>query len=217
MKLIINPEYNLYERSGKAFCDSLQIAESFGKAHDNVLRDIRNTIVEAGGNFSLLNFEESKYKSRGKSYPKYYLTKDGFTLLVMGYTGKKAMEFKIAYINRFNEMEEWIKSLLSTKMEFPAFTEAVMLAHDEPKFYHFSNEINMIYRIVLGMDAKTYKQQNGLHKDESLRPHLSLPQIRAIESLQRFDIGLLVVEPNFEQRKTILRGAYQKMLPRLSA
>ena len=62
MKLTLNPEYQLYEKGGKPFCDSLQVAESFDKSHDNVLRDIRNVISDAGDDFNLLNFEEIKYK-----------------------------------------------------------------------------------------------------------------------------------------------------------
>lgn len=146
MKLILNPEYGLYEKSGQPFCDSLQIAETFEKQHDNVLRDIRN--LDCSDEFRLLNFEESTYKNeQKKSQPKILMSKDGFVFLVMGYRGKKAAGFKESYISRFNQMEQFIKSLLTTKIEFPAFTEAVMLAHDEPKYYHYSNEINMIYRI----------------------------------------------------------------------
>lgn len=175
------------------------------------MRDVRKVIEESEDDFSLLNFEESNYKSRGKGYPKFLLTKDGFALLVMGYTGKKAMKFKIAYINRFNRMEEFIKSLLTTKMEFPAFTEAVLLANEEPKHYHFSNEINMIYRIVLGMDAKKFRESNGLEKGAVIRPYLTNEQIKAVETLQRVDIGLLEVGIDFQERKSVLTNRLMKM------
>jgi Rha family phage regulatory protein len=115
MKLLLNPEYSLYEKDGKAFCDSLQVAETFEKRHDHVLRDIRNVIADIEEDFSLPNFGESNYKERGKKYPKYLLTKDGFTLLTMGYTGKKAMQFKIAYINRFNQVEAFVTCRLTWK------------------------------------------------------------------------------------------------------
>ena len=210
MKLTLNPEYQLYERNSKPFCDSLQVAETFGKRHDDVLKSIRN--LDCSKEFSLRNFEESNYKSRGKNYPKYLIAKDGFTFLVMGYTGKKATAFKEAYIHRFNQMEAFIQSLLATKIEFPAFTEAVMLAHEEPKNYHFSNEINMIYRIVLGMDAKKYREQNGIPKGESIRPSLSVSQIKFVEALQRVDIGLLEVGFGFHERKEKLIESYQRRL-----
>lgn len=209
MKLSLNPEYGLYEKGGQVFCDSLQIAETFEKRHDNVLQDISG--VDCSKQFWLLNFQESDYKVRGKTYPRYLLTKDGFTFLVMGYRGKKAAAFKEAYITRFNEMEAFIKSLQTAKLEFPAFTNAIMEAHEEPKHYHFSNEINMINRIVLGMDAKHFKEQHGLDKSiPSIRPYLNTEQIEAIEALQRIDIGLIVAGLDFDNRKSILSGSFAR-------
>jgi phage regulatory protein, rha family len=209
-KLILNPEYRLYERNGQAFCSSRQVAEEFGKEHRNVLRDIEN--LDCSAEFNALNFERVAYRdAKGEKRPEYLMTKDGFTFLVMGYRGKKAAQFKEAYIRRFNEMETFIRSLQAAKMEFPAFTDAIMAAHDEPKHYHFSNEINMIYRIVLGMDAKAFREKHGLPKGEVIRPYLTAEQIRAIETLQRADIGLIVAIPDFQQRKETLAQYYERL------
>jgi hypothetical protein len=147
----------------------------------------------------------------------YNLTKDGFTFLVMGYAGKEAAAFKEAYITRFNAMENSIKSLLSSKFDFPAFTESIMQAHDEPKHYHYSNEINLIYRIVLGMDAKAFRHIHGLQEGEGVRPYLQLSQIKAIETLQRIDIGLLETSVPYDKRKEILTQSYQKRVSRLAS
>lgn len=210
MSLILNSQFNLYERKGKAFCSSRQVAEEFGKEHYNVLRDIEN--LDCSAEFTALNFEVSKYKdSTGKTNPQYLMTKDGFTFLVMGYRGKKAARFKEAYIQRFNAMEDFIKSLAATKIEFPAFTGAVMLAHEEPKNYHFSNEINMIYRIVLGVDAKGFREANGLKPGTVIKPYLSLAQIQAIETLQRVDIGFIDAIPDFQERKERLTQYYARV------
>lgn len=153
MKTIRNPQYGLYEKDGQPLCDSLQVAETFGKQHKNVMRDIEN--LDCSENFTRLNFELSTYKDNsGKRNKKYLMTKDGFTFLVMGYRGKKAALFKETYIQRFNDMERFISEVKKAKLDFPEFTNAVMAAHSEPKFYHFSTEINMIYKIVLGMTAK---------------------------------------------------------------
>ncbi|SIS89136.1 Rha family transcriptional regulator [Alicyclobacillus vulcanalis] len=79
----------LYERNGQAFCSNRQVADEFGKRHDNVLRDIAN--LDCSEEFRLLNFEESYYiNEQGKKQPQMLMTKDGFTFLVMGYRGKKA-------------------------------------------------------------------------------------------------------------------------------
>jgi len=209
-KLILNPEYRLYERNGQVFCSSRQVAEEFQKEHKNVLRDIEN--LDCSAEFTALNFERSKYKDpSGKWNKEYLMTKDGFTFLVMGYRGKKAAQFKESYIRRFNEMDQFIRSLQVTKMEFPAFTEAVMSAHEEPKHYHFSNEINMIYRIVLGMDAKQFREVHGLPKGEVIRPYLTTEQIKAIESLQRADIGFLQIIPEYAERKEKLEQYYNRL------
>lgn len=208
--LMLNPEFNLYEQKGRVFCNSRQIAEEFNKRHDNVLQDIRN--LDCSEQFRLLNFQESSYKNeQNKKQPEYFMTKDGFVFLVMGYRGKKAAQFKEDYINRFNQMEQFIKSLLAAKMEFPAFTNAVMAAHEEPKHYHFSNEINMIYRVVLGTDAKSYREINGIDKGAVIRPFLGLEEIKAIENLQRIDIGLIFTIPDFQQRKKLLTDCFEKL------
>ena len=199
------------ERNGVPITTSRKIEQVFGKEHKNVLRDIESIIID--DEFSRLNFELSNYKSRGKKYSEYILTKNGFTLLVMGYTGEKAMRFKKAYICQFDAMESFIKSIQVAKLDYPALTKAIEQAHEEPKFYHFSNEINMINRIVLGTDAKHFKEENGIDKKEnSIRPYLTAEQIKAIEELQRIDIGLLVANIEFEQRKQIIKSHYTKRI-----
>lgn len=87
---------------------SRQVAESFGKRHDNVLRDI-NTLRK-----DLLNFEEMFLESTipdayGREQKAYLMNRDGFTLLTMGFTGKVAFEWKLKYIKAFNEMEAQLR------------------------------------------------------------------------------------------------------------
>ncbi|WP_236146599.1 Rha family transcriptional regulator [Paenibacillus xylanilyticus] len=90
--------------------DSLTIADVFGKRHDNVIQDIRG--MECSPEFSLLNFQESTYTNeRGRTYPKYIITQDGFSFLVMGYTGREAARFKETYIGEFNRMREQLRQL----------------------------------------------------------------------------------------------------------
>lgn len=235
-KLVLNPEYRLYERNGLAFCSSRQVAEEFGKQHKTVLRSVdgiakvkdqmgpehKNVLSKelelmlTGGQtieqFVQENFFEHQYKdASGKRSREVLMTKKGAMLVVMGFTGRKATAVKIGLLNRFEAMEAFIQSLYAAKMEFPAFTEAVMNAHEEPKHYHFSNEINMIYRIVLGCDAKTFREQRGLPKGEVIRPYLTAEQIQAVETLQRVDIGLLVAVPEYERRKQMLTEYYEKL------
>ena len=130
--------------------------------------------------------------------------------MVKGYTGKKALIFKELYIRRFNEMEELIKSLVKARTEFPLLTENIKLLHEKPKPYHFSNECDMINRIVIGKSAKQFRLENNLEKGTSIRPYLTEVQINLIEKLQKVDIGLLVAFPNYEDRKRHLEWYKQK-------
>ena len=85
---------------------SVDVARHFGKRHDDVLKAIRNLLPQLpdGG---VRNFAETPYTDpqNGQQYPAYRITRDGFTLLAMGFTGKKALAFKLAYIDAFNRME----------------------------------------------------------------------------------------------------------------
>lgn len=95
--------------NNQATTTSLKIAEVFEKNHKNILRDIKN--LECPIEFGRLNFELSSYiNSQNKEMPCYEVTRDGFTLLAMGFTGKKATEWKVKYINAFNKMEETLKN-----------------------------------------------------------------------------------------------------------
>ena len=93
---------------------SLIVAETFGKRHDHVLRDIEKIKAQVSESFSQPNFGAANYTdAQGKTRIMYLLTRDGLTLLVMGYTGKEAMKFKLAYIEAFNCMERQLEALRS--------------------------------------------------------------------------------------------------------
>ncbi len=89
------------------------IAETFGKRHDHVLRDIETLVKglpKSGDTPSLFFKTFEANQQNGQSYPLYYMTRDGFSLLVMGLKGAKALEWKMKYINAFNQMEEQLKN-----------------------------------------------------------------------------------------------------------
>ena len=97
---------------------SLIVAETFGKRHDHVLRDIEKIKAQVSESFSQPNFGAANYTdAQGKSRLLYLLTRDGLTLLVMGYTGKEAMRFKLAYIEAFNCMERQLQAMRDTPAE----------------------------------------------------------------------------------------------------
>ncbi len=206
---IVNNQFGVTERNGIPVVSSRYVAENFGKRHDDVLKSIRN--LGCSEEFRLRNFSESSYRNeQNKKQPEYLMTRDGFSILVMGFTGKKAMQFKESYINAFNQMESFIRNLLEAKADFPEFTDAIMQAHEEPKHYHFSNECDMINGIVLGMSARKFREQNGIEA-KSIRPYLTAQQIEAVRSLQRIDIGLIYSIPDYYERKQMLESQYVRL------
>lgn len=100
--------------NGQPVTSSLKVAEHFEKQHDDVLRTIRDTIRNMPDSFRDRNFAPSSYTVEGqnRSYPAYNLTRDGFTLVAMGFTGRKALSWKIRYIQAFNAMEAELKRLV---------------------------------------------------------------------------------------------------------
>lgn len=107
---------------------SQKVAEVFGKKHHNVLRDIERIISQTPENFGKLNYELSANQQEttfGIKDSKFYLlTRDGLTLLVMGYTGKEAMKFKLAYIEAFNCMERQLEAQRTAPAVPPLSTTA---------------------------------------------------------------------------------------------
>jgi len=120
------PELSIH--NGIVTTTSVQVAQFFGKRHDNVLRAIRVLIREMASDDRLLNFEETvdvrENPSGGApiSMPAYRMDREGFMLLAMGFTGKEALRWKLAFIAAFNRME--------AELQKPAYDPArIQLAH----------------------------------------------------------------------------------------
>lgn len=110
--------------NGQAVVSSRQVAESFEKMHKHVLETIERLKAEKSALTSMF-FETTYTAGTGKAYKEYLMNRDGFSLLVMGFTGAKALEWKIKYIQAFNEMEQ---QLASQKPTLPDFTNPVTAA-----------------------------------------------------------------------------------------
>ena len=217
MALIMHPEFQLYEHKNQIYCSSIQIAETFDKRHDHVLRKIETINLPQNGDvakFHSDNFQRSHYiDAKGEKRPMFLLTREAFDILVMGFTGEKALIYKIAYIKRFKMYEQFIKDYILARDEFAPFTQAIEDAHEEPKSYHYSNEIDMINRIVLGMSAKQFKELHGLPASvKSIRQFLKTSQAKAIRKLQSADIRLLYKGFAFQERKLELSNLYNNTL-----
>ncbi len=222
MQLTEFKQYGITEKNNIPLVSSRIIAGKFGKRHDDVINGIEKEIdyiIQTNNRkFSDINFLKTSFKdSRGRKQIEYLLTRDGFMAIVLKYSGKKATAIRIAYINAFKQMEQFIKNLLEAKSDFPEFTDAIISAHEEAKPYHFSNELNMINQIVTGMTAKQFKEHHKLDKVSSIRPYLTPQQLEMVKSLQRIDIGLIVAVPDYQERKKVLEMQSKRLSRKLLA
>ena len=152
----------VFVQNKKVVTDSLIVAEVFEKAHDKVLRDIRN--LGCSEEFRLANFGESTYlNSQNKEMPMYFMNQKGFTLLVMGYTGKEAMKFKEQYINEFERMENELKSpkLLSEREQLIAAMKISIETAEEIAV--MKDEMAEIKQQVTNQITLDHGQQVSLH------------------------------------------------------
>lgn len=117
--------------SNEVLTNSLLVAEKFGKNHKHVLESVRELVRGCAEKSADPMFAESTYinTQNGQEYPMFVMNRDGFTLLAMGFTGEKALQFKLEYINAFNKMEETIKN---GGFNVPkSFREALLLAAEQ--------------------------------------------------------------------------------------
>jgi len=159
----------VFIQNDRVVTDSLIVAETFGKTHDKVLRDIRE--IGCSYEFRLSNFGESSYTNlQGREMPKYLITQDGFTLLAMGYTGKKAMEFKENYIKAFRKMEEELKlkpKILSEREQLIASMKITLETAQE--LDGVKEEVKEIRGMVEEQITLDHKQQRDVQKAVSTR------------------------------------------------
>mgnify|MGYP003379237231 CR=1 FL=1 len=126
MNVVINKqEVQFSTQDNQTFCTSLDVARVFGKQHKHILVSIERILSdlrEIGASNGMLNFRQVVRTSQttnpkngkivNRKMPMYNLTRDGFSLLAMGFTGKTALQWKIAFLNAFNEMERLLKKEL---------------------------------------------------------------------------------------------------------
>lgn len=99
---------------GNPITNSLLVAKHFEKEHRNVIRSIRNLAAQ---NRATKYFYETTFENRGQKYPMFLMTQEGFSLLVMGFTGKKAFNFKMDFIDAFKQLKSEIKAQQQPKLD----------------------------------------------------------------------------------------------------
>ena len=153
---------------------SLLVAETFEKEHRNVLKSIRK-LMSATNVAVAQMFDETTYvNEQGKEQPMFVMNRDGFTLLAMGFSGEKALEFKVKYINAFNKMEAELKSQQTKQLsaaESLLQSVQLLVAHERQLAILEHNQKNMqgaissLYDKVYGMQFETDMVKQKLNNE----------------------------------------------------
>ncbi len=185
-----------FGREERAGCTSLDVAETFGKEHKHVLRDIRE--LGCSEEFNRSNFGPISYTdSMNRKQDAVAMTRDGFTLLVMGYNGELAMKFKEDYIKQFNAMEAALRGKLVEREKGiavrQALTKALQQSAEDVRMHGhaYSTYTNCIYKVLFGMNAAQLREKFGIRKTDSLRDCFSAEELRAVQSMECLVSGLV--------------------------
>ena len=175
------PELSIHD--GTVTTTSIQVAQFFGKRHDNVLRAIRVLIREMASDDRLLNFEETCVETKidgamntqgaTRKDPAYRMDREGFMLLAMGFTGKEALRWKLAFIAAFNRME--------AELQKPAYDPArIQLAHSLAAQAAAQVTQTVFDAIASGRDSdwRRARYMLGFAYDNSGQP--SLPHVQTL-------------------------------------
>lgn len=192
------------------------IAEVFEKRHSDVIRAIEN--LECSKEFTERNFALSSYKDdSGKSNKEYIITKDGFVMLAMGFTGEKAFKFKEQYINAFNSMEQELKRIYEERQQWQIEREKgklvrhiltdtikMKVAESPNKKFMYPNYTKLIYKILFGKSFNELKEIHKIKPKESLRDYISSEELKAVEQMEMLISSLINLGWGYEQIKEFL-------------
>ncbi|EAI8099378.1 hypothetical protein CJY77_08325 [Campylobacter coli] len=176
--IINNVEVNLNIKENKVFINSLDLAKVFNKNHRHILQTTKN---QPQNDFTESNFILSTYKDKkGELRPCYNLTRDGFSLLVMGFTGEKAYKWKIEFIKAFNEMEKRLRNIEYEKHDKLAFRQSLGYKSQlKQQKEHYENKI------------KALKYDLEHKKELSFKRKLSEKELLELRKILARDYGIL--------------------------
>ena len=196
---------------------SLDIADTFGKEHRSVLQDIRE--LSCSEEFRLHNFVQSDYlNEQNHKQPMYYVTRDGFTLLVMGYTGEKSMKFKEAYIRQFNAMEKALIGKLKEREKGiavrQALTKAIQQSNENERMHGhaYSTYTDVIYKSLFGKSAKQLREEYGISKKDNLRDYFSEEDLKKVQNAEMLVSSLIGYGWGYNEIKSFITEQSRKLI-----
>lgn len=197
---------------------SLDVAETFEKRHDHVLRDVEKLKKDIP-NFGEMFFETTMPDSYGRSQKAFLMNRDGFTLLVMGYTGEKAMKFKIAYIKQFNAMEQALIGKMKEREKGiavrQALTKAIQQSNENERMHGraYSTYTDVVYKVVFGKSAKQLREEYGITKKDNLRDCFSAEELSKVQSVEMIVCGLMNCGWGYDEIKGFIVSTKNKLIP----
>lgn len=204
---------------------SREIAKLTGKKHKNVLADIDKMIRDLGISSAEVLADYTDDKNR--TYRCYNLDKNLTLTLVSGYEVK----LRHAIVKRWSDLEEsafknarqdktpdWSLERLVSKLGYKSMCEAIKASKENPATYDYSNNADLINRVILGMSAKQYRELNELGRKDAIRDRLEAHVIFAYSRLQFENERLIIEGVDFQARKEKLKAHYawlsQGLLPK---
>jgi Rha family phage regulatory protein len=203
-------DLGIFEKSEDAWTTSRDLARVFEKQHGHVMRDIDRIMEEGVEEFNRSNFGVVKYKDgKGEMRRAYRMTRKGFSLVAMGFTGKKAMEFKVAYIEAFENMAELIFTRVHSKQGYKEMTAAIKhyLRGDQ---YTYAEEANRVNKAVLGMSSSEFRRVHGLKSGETPRDAVIKEKLEQLDKAQRLNADLIRAGVQGSERTRILEANYRR-------
>lgn len=149
----------VFMKNDQVVTSSRNVARGFGKEHRNVIRDIERLLKNEQTHQM---FYESYYthEQNKQTYREFLMNRDGFTLLVMGFTGKRATDFKIEYINAFNEMEQKLLNQRKPKTQLEILQESInQLVEQEKRITAIEQKQENIVKIISLNNSKNWRKE----------------------------------------------------------
>lgn len=184
----------------QALTNSLLVAKSFGKEHKHVLDSIRKLIEGCAEISADPMFEETTYinEQNGQTYPMYLMNRDGFTLLVMDFKGKRAMQFKLEYIKAFNSMEAQIKASQKPKSQLEILQMSInQLVEQEHRLSSVERDVAETKKEIAEM--KQERIENGKLLLEAEVSENNVPEISMRNKIRRL-VNQYAAATNTSQR-----------------
>ena len=178
------------------------IAEEFGKRHDNVMKAIQEVLKsKVVSESNLLHFKDIEYTdSKGRKQSEIQMNEPAFALVVMGFTGEKAMKAKLVFINEFYRMRAELLARTETRKIGKAarlsITDAIK-NHVSPdgnfKKFAYGNYTKLVYKRVLGKDVKRSKAERKCPESGNLRDYLTIEELDRVQELESKIAGFIEV------------------------